>query len=422
MVAPRHSLDLEEMEATRLKMRVHGGGATATLGATRHTMYGDLDSHIVDAAPRARLTEEESLARDVARRRELEADRRHRIFDSKRRIIGVDKDALDAQVEEKQRRRQEERRASREHDLQVLEVNKHLKLLELEQRRSHKAMHQECKDHSLRHLNFESRREFDLNDPLANRKASAARVSDDDERCGPASLQQFSGEDLNADERRRQQRIAQADFIEQQRFEKGMLNRIAQDEERRVAEEYQQMCEARAQNEDNEKLTRRELLKGVQDENAAQAKEKAELRAMDRHLEQMMNSKELDHHNRDHFLNETVPHFVDGRVRTDHFKGTVRADREMVKNEQILQAEDKAAQNNRLRDQKKWQEQQDEITRKKLVFRERENQRLRRQMLENVSLQNNAMRAERKHNTKRDMTYRNTIAPEFFEQFGTSTR
>lgn len=40
--------------------------------------------------------------------------------------------------------------------------------------------------------------EWDLNDPDYLKKDMPARVSDDDPRCGLASLQKFQGEDLNA--------------------------------------------------------------------------------------------------------------------------------------------------------------------------------------------------------------------------------
>lgn len=49
------------------------------------------------------------------------------------------------------------------------------------------------------------RREFDLNDPDSLKKDKPARVSDDDPRCGVASLQKFVGEDLNGKAREKLQ-------------------------------------------------------------------------------------------------------------------------------------------------------------------------------------------------------------------------
>lgn len=52
------------------------------------------------------------------------------------------------------------------------------------------------------HQQPDARREWDLQDPEALKKDKPARVSDEDPRCGPASLQKFDGEDLNSQARR----------------------------------------------------------------------------------------------------------------------------------------------------------------------------------------------------------------------------
>ena len=53
---------------------------------------------------------------------------------------------------------------------------------------------------------FLSLGEWDLNDPEYLKKDKPARVSDDDPRCGPASLQKFQGEDLNSRARAKYQK------------------------------------------------------------------------------------------------------------------------------------------------------------------------------------------------------------------------
>jgi hypothetical protein len=55
------------------------------------------------------------------------------------------------------------------------------------------------------HQQPDARREWDLQDPDMLKKDKPARVSDDDPRCGPASLQKFDGEDLNSQGRRKYQ-------------------------------------------------------------------------------------------------------------------------------------------------------------------------------------------------------------------------
>ena len=55
------------------------------------------------------------------------------------------------------------------------------------------------------HQQPDGRREFDLNDPDSLKKDKPGRVSDDDPRCGVASLQKFVGEDLNGEARKKLQ-------------------------------------------------------------------------------------------------------------------------------------------------------------------------------------------------------------------------
>ncbi|CAJ1435609.1 unnamed protein product [Effrenium voratum] len=98
----------QEPEQTEIvQLKVHGGGG---LTATMVPEGLGLDSHVLDGTVRARLSPEERLAREVARRRQLELERRQRIFNSKRRLIGIDKQVIDAQVAEQQLRKEEQKR------------------------------------------------------------------------------------------------------------------------------------------------------------------------------------------------------------------------------------------------------------------------------------------------------------------------
>lgn len=70
--------------------------------------------------------------------------------------------------------------------------------------------------------------EWDLNDPDYLKKDMPARVSDDDPRCGLASLQKFQGEDLNS--------RARAKYQQEQLRE---WSRMQQDDQRRTRDHQQ---------------------------------------------------------------------------------------------------------------------------------------------------------------------------------------
>lgn len=61
------------------------------------------------------------------------------------------------------------------------------------QEQDRKALDKSVVDFWRLHQQPQDRREWDLYDPDALKKDKPARVSDDDPRCGPASLQKFEG-------------------------------------------------------------------------------------------------------------------------------------------------------------------------------------------------------------------------------------
>lgn len=70
--------------------------------------------------------------------------------------------------------------------------------------------------------------EWDLNDPDRMKKDMPARVSDDDPRCGIASLQKFQGEDLNA---RARMKYQQEQLREWSRMQQENQQRAQQQQE-----------------------------------------------------------------------------------------------------------------------------------------------------------------------------------------------
>merc|ERR1719453_2359832 len=186
-------------------------------------------------------------------------------------MIGVDKEALDAQVAEKADKKRAAKSDNNDIDRNMAAIDKELKLVEVEKARRRREHEMGCKEYSLQQLNFQSRREYDLNDPLAKRKGQPARVGDDDPRCGAASMQKFSGEDLMKEERTRQQRAAMVSFIEQQKFEKTLMTRRNDDGGGEFAKQCEQITNLRNEIEANEVFLRKELQQKQMEDNIFQA-------------------------------------------------------------------------------------------------------------------------------------------------------
>ncbi|XP_041652536.1 RIB43A-like with coiled-coils protein 2 [Cheilinus undulatus] len=83
----------------------------------------------------------------LQRRRNDESERRERIFNHKVRTIGVDKDALDLQIKEKQRQEEAEKETQDTYDAEILHDSKMLSLLHNKQVKERQAMEKAIVDY-----------------------------------------------------------------------------------------------------------------------------------------------------------------------------------------------------------------------------------------------------------------------------------
>lgn len=407
-------------------LRVHGGGGEtmlATLGQASGLDVTTLDSHVQGAACRARLSDQERLAREVSRRREQDLEKRARIFDAKRRTIGVDKEALDAQVAERDARRLLEKQQRRQGDTDLLIQDRKLKQLEAEKRHMRHDLERECREYGLMYLNKESATSYDLNDKAALRKCLPGRVGDEDPRCGPASMQKFNGEDLQQMERIRQQQRQQVNFIEQQRFEKLILSQQDDGANARHTQETRDLIRLRDELEENEHKLHRELTCAQQGYNRTTAAETARKKSEEQQRQMDVNAAELAFHAQDPFLTETgVDRDARGHPRKAEYKGSTRQERlqsRMIIEEQAVEIQ--------VRNEEEKQDDRRhadlmESSRRQLILVEREKQRARRAAAEKVARENyDVLRVEQNEGTRRrNQLFTNHLGDDFFGQFGKS--
>lgn len=400
------------------ELKVHGGCA---YDGQVPAGFEGLDSHVVGAAPRARLTDEERLEREVARRRQLELERRARIFDAKRRTIGVDKEFLDQQVAEKQQRRRQQAEMQKVEDRQFMGVNRALQVNEIERNRMRRACEKEAKEFSLENLHFASRREFDINDPKAVTKSAATRIGDEDPRCGPSTMQQFNGEDLLKEERTRQQHLAMVHTLEQQRFEKEMLKRMSDNGDAEYMQAVREITDLRNDMEANEHALRKDIMSQYKDDLMERMRANEEKKRLEAEGNQELNAREIEFQLNGELLNENRSRFrPDGQISKDSYKGSTREEKVQVFAMQVAQANENA-ERRALEGMVKMDHHNNvDLTRRQLVMMEREKQRMRRSMAMDVAMHNKGLVPLQKE-TNKDL-YKNQISPEFFEQFGVGHR
>ncbi|KAG6803256.1 RIB43A-like with coiled-coils protein 1 [Apis mellifera caucasica] len=103
--------------------------------------------------------EELKLAAAVQRRRQIEAERKERIFNARFRKIGIDKEFLDKQVEEKKQQRELEEARESELDEILLQSCKIGLLLEKQQEEERRKIHKEIEHYRQQ---YQQRQECDL--------------------------------------------------------------------------------------------------------------------------------------------------------------------------------------------------------------------------------------------------------------------
>ncbi|XP_037702475.1 RIB43A-like with coiled-coils protein 2 isoform X3 [Choloepus didactylus] len=161
------------------------------------------------------------LAQEVAlsKRRQAELCRQKRIFNARNRIIGGDPEAWDVQVHDQKIKEATEKARDETFAAEMRQNDKIMCILENRERRDKKNL---CRAINNFQQNFqmpETRREFDLSDPLALRKDLPARQSDNDVRNTISGMQKFMGEDLNFHERKKFQEEQNREWSLQQQRE-----------------------------------------------------------------------------------------------------------------------------------------------------------------------------------------------------------
>lgn len=156
-------------------------------------------------------------------RRKNEEERKRRIFNPRTRLIGVDLEALDKQVVEKESQRQHEANIQRQYDNELDARNHQLSLqLQALAAERHKL---QCEINGFR-ANFQRReqtREFDLNDPQYLRNGLSGRDPITGAPVRFAHSLTFAGEDEHYEERHRQQKEQQRAWLRQQMAEKNRM-------------------------------------------------------------------------------------------------------------------------------------------------------------------------------------------------------
>lgn len=364
----------------------------------------------------------------IERRRCQEEQRKTRIFNAKTRIIGVDMQAVEQQVKDREQMELMERRREKAFAADAVRNDKITQLLENRQQHDQRELDKALNEFRTMHQQADGRREFDIYDPDYLKKDKPARVSDDDPRCGIASIQKFDGEDLNNKARTKFQQEQLREWAEQQMRERDQAKKN-QDKADNLYELKMKELDLRSMDlQDAEEACRRAINQAQADYNKALANEQSERRRLTQQQESDDNHTEMANHIYGDILTENPSvaqsAFGPHRVITDRWKGMSPEQLADIRRTQDLQKKEKE----RLADEaqrrdNEWERQMSANARAGLLL-EREKERRERDLKKQLADENRRLSQEQKAHKEflDNEVYTNPPTGAYFMQFNTTTR
>uniref|UniRef100_A0A8C5W951 RIB43A domain with coiled-coils 2 n=1 Tax=Leptobrachium leishanense TaxID=445787 RepID=A0A8C5W951_9ANUR len=277
----------------------------------------------------------------LEKRRNAEQQRQDRIFNTKVRTIGVDRQALDVQTHDKEIQRETEGKRDEAYELQMTQHDKIASLLDTRQQEEIRNLNRAVDMFRLSYQKKEDRREYDLYDPQSLKKDLPARVSDEDPRCSVSGVQKLMGEDLNQEQRKKAQQEQLREWSLQQQYEwaKGLEDQKMADslyDKMRIELDQKAM-----ELQEMEESARKAVCTFTKTFNKAQAAEMSKRKELEKKLETEDNMAEISNLLQGDLLSENPDQassvFGPHRVVPDRWKGMPPQQLQEIKNVQQQQ-------------------------------------------------------------------------------------
>ena len=364
----------------------------------------------------------------IATRRALEVKRLKRIKDPKSRIMGIDTEALAAQVAEKQAAAAADKALRMEYDTQRLQQDAQLAYLEQERLRAERTKAQFIDQFRATEQGKEKSREYDLNDPLSKKKDLPGRIGDEDSRMSVSGLQKFHGEDLAYAQRIKVQQEELREWSNElalKKAEKLAAEKARDDAHANRALEIDQMkldLEATA------RMARTAANVAVAEYQLAQAAAKREREAATQKAELQDNTEEIQCNLASDMLTENPvvgrSFIAPNRLRPDHYKGMSPAEQVAV-----IEAQDQQRTQNLVvaaaaKADGAAIDAAMEATRRMGAYQDAQVAAMRADMRKQL-MEDNLGIAKQQYAGKyhlNEKVYKNALDASFFDQFGTTSR
>ncbi|XP_058791408.1 RIB43A-like with coiled-coils protein 2 [Phymastichus coffea] len=367
------------------------------------------------------------VAAAIERKRQIEEARKARIFNPRVRRIGIDKEFLDKQVEEKKHQRALEKEEECRLNEALVRSSQLAILLERQHDQERRQLNKEINAFRQNFQKPQQRRDFDLYDPELLKKSKPPR-EENDYRLGPASAQIFEGEDANGANRRREQREQMQSWIVQQVQQRRQADKERSESERMYQEAVLARDKRALQLDNMERECRRRLNEATARFNRALAEEQEQRRRCLAAQEDEDARAEIYNHVTGDFLTEPKDlansALGPSKILANRFKGMTSAQLRVFRDEQGRQMQEiqrmKAEESKRNED---WNKMVNGNARA-AESHQRELDRRRAELSKQIAEENLRMAEQQKSHQDylNRLVYQNKPSPEFYEQFNKSTR
>ncbi|XP_076878236.1 RIB43A-like with coiled-coils protein 2 [Brachyhypopomus gauderio] len=361
---------------------------------------------------REELFSDRDAAAHFERRRNRELQRQDRIFNAKVRTIGIDRDALDYQVEEKKNKEESNAKELKEFADDLVRHDRTACVLERRQRKDERAVAEAVCLFRQRFQQPGSRREFDLNDPDLLQKQDSASV-----------LPGLAGEDLGRGDRLRRQREQLRVWTLQQQHELEEV-KLQQKQEDHQYDQNRVVLDIKAlELQKIEEKAKRSAATAVKNFNLALAAETSARRERERQEEEENNRTDIQNQLQGALLSESKERSV--RVpglpitRRDCYRGMTTEQLQHIAHCQRQQAEERRRLHVEQQEEELQQERERLVSARAALLQERQQTRIskdQRRALDQANTQLSQERALQKE------VYNNIPDQSYFSQFNTSSR
>ncbi|KAJ3305802.1 Protein Tax-1 [Kappamyces sp. JEL0829] len=282
----------------------------------------------------------------INRRRRLDEERKVRVFNPKLRVMGVDLNALNEQIVIKKEMESIDSKRSEALDRQSRLNDEILSLMDDKVKLARRHQLEEINEYRKTHQQAHQRRDYDLYDPQSLKKDLPARIGDDDPRCGPSTLQQFDGEDLDYGKRDALQKLQMRVWVEEQTYEKERIKQELSAEKQKYDKFQTSINEKMNALQTAVETAKKDQAKYDKEYNAALYAEKKRREEQQRQYEAELNTREIINHVNGVFLTEQPDVFnINGghKVRVDVFKGFTDEQKKAIRDTQEHQRQEQQA-------------------------------------------------------------------------------